>query len=260
MLGLTGVAAYYGFQNLGLSYTTAGTAALLQAVLPVATAALAVSVLRERLAPATSVGLVLATVGVVLVAFADARLDRGAVLVVIGVLAYAAYTVLLRSGGPSQSGGASPSMQASVKSGEPAAAADTVVLAAATAVWGLAFLLPWQAWEVVAGRAALPVGASAVASTLYLGLVASGGTLLLWTYGAVRTPAGVSGVLTAAIPALGYGFAVATGEPATWPKTAGGALATAGVLLAVCAASRQTPTRPSLTDLSASGFHTEQMP
>lgn len=33
VLGLTGVAAYYGLQNLGLSYTTAGTAALLQAVL-----------------------------------------------------------------------------------------------------------------------------------------------------------------------------------------------------------------------------------
>ena len=33
-------------------------------------------------------------------------------------------------------------------------------------------------------------------------------------------------------PAHGYGFAVATGESATWPKTAGGALAGAGVLLA----------------------------
>jgi len=257
VLGLTGVAAYYGLQNLGLNYTTAGTAALLQAVLPVATAALAVSVLRERLAPGTSVGLVLATVGVVLVAFADARLDRGAVLVVIGVLAYAVYTVLLRAGSPSHSGGASRSAQASVKSVAPAAIGDSAVIAAATAVWGLAFLLPWQAWEVAAGRAALPVGASAVAATLYLGLVASGGTLLLWTYGAARTPAGVSGVLTAAIPALGYGFAVATGEPATWAKNAGGAFAAAGVLLAAWAANRQSPKRPNLTDSSASGLHTE---
>src|SRR5438309_11952645 len=31
LLGCTGVAAYYGLQNLGLLYTTAGTAALLQA-------------------------------------------------------------------------------------------------------------------------------------------------------------------------------------------------------------------------------------
>src|SRR3954454_12646637 len=93
-LGLTGVAAYYGLQNLGLGYTTAGTAALLQAVLPVATAALAAAVLRERLTPGAAAGLVLATVGIVLVASADARLDRGAVLVVSGVVAYAVYTVL----------------------------------------------------------------------------------------------------------------------------------------------------------------------
>jgi drug/metabolite transporter (DMT)-like permease len=241
MLGLTGVAAYYGLQNLGLSYTTAGTAALLQAVLPVATAALAAKVLRERVAAGTSAGLLLATVGVVLVASAGARLDRGAVLVVSGVFAYAGYTVLLRSGSPPGSGGASRAVRAAGKPVGPSGAADSVVLAAATAVWGLAFLLPWLAWEVVAGRAALPVGAGAVAATFYLGLIASAGTLLLWTYGAARTPASLSGVLTAAIPALGYGLAVATGEPATWPKTAGGTLAVAGVLLAAWAATRPPP-------------------
>jgi len=96
------------------------------------------------------------------------------------------YTVLLRSGSPPGSAGRSRAARGSLDPVEPAAASDAVVLSAATAVWGLAFLLPWQAWEVVAGRAALPVGAGAVAATLYLGLVASAGTLLLWTYGAAR--------------------------------------------------------------------------
>jgi drug/metabolite transporter (DMT)-like permease len=231
-LGLTGVAAYYGLQNLGLDYTTAGTAALLQAVLPVATAALAAVVLPERLTPGTAAGLVLATVGVVLVASADAQVDRGAVLVVSGVIAYAVYTVLLRSGRSQSPGDGSRTTHTSAGVVKPDSLGDSVALAAATAIWGLGFLLPWQAWEVVAGRSALPVGAYAVADTLYLGLVGSGGTLLLWTYGASRTPASVSGVLTAAIPALGYAFAVATGEPASWLKTVGGALALVGVLLA----------------------------
>ena len=66
-LGLSGVAAYYGLQNLGLLYTTAGTAALLQAALPVATAALAALVLRERVARRVLAGLALATVGVAVV-------------------------------------------------------------------------------------------------------------------------------------------------------------------------------------------------
>src|SRR4051812_22274903 len=90
------------------------------------------------------------------------------------------------------------------------------------------------------GQAALPAGPTAVAATLYLGVVASGGTLLLWTYGAAHTPAGLSGILTAGISALGYAFAVLAGEQATWGKTAGGILAVAGVLLATHAATRST--------------------
>jgi len=52
-LGLTGVAACYGLQNLGLMRTTPGTAALLQALLPIVTALLAMVFLRERLAGLT---------------------------------------------------------------------------------------------------------------------------------------------------------------------------------------------------------------
>ena len=230
-LGLTGVAAYYGLQNLGLLYTSAGTAALLQAVLPVATAGLAALVLRERVPAGARLGLVVATAGVVLVAAAGARFDGGAVLVVAGVLAYAVYTVLLRRlGSQPKAQVAGPSI---------VSAADPVVLAAATALWGLVFLIPWQLAEIAAGNAQLPVGTAAISATLYLGVVASGGTLLLWTYGASRTPASVSGILTAAIPALGYALAVLTGEQATWSKTAGGILAVTGVVLASYSASRR---------------------
>jgi drug/metabolite transporter (DMT)-like permease len=239
VLGLTGVAAYYGLQNLGLLYTTAGTAALLQAVLPVATAVLAIVVLRERLTAGSVTGLVLASAGVILVASAGARLDRGAVLVVAGVVGYAIYTVLLRRLG--RPGSAADPVGV--------VAADPVVLAAATALWGLVFLLPWQAWEIATGSAHLPAGGAAVTATLYLGIVASGGTLLLWTYGAVHTPASVSGALTAAIPALGYALAVLTGEQATLSKTTGGILAIVGVLLATYSATRAAAaaTSPTLT-------------
>lgn len=233
-LGLTGVAAYYGLQNLGLLYTTAGTAALLQAVLPVATAALAAGFLGERLTAATAAGLVLVTAGVVLVAGSGARIDLGAALVVAGVIGYAGYTVLLRALGGQPTDGIADTR---------VALSDPVVLAAGTALWGLVFLVPWQVWEIAVGRATLPADAAAVAAVLYLGLVASGGTLLLWTYGATHAPASVAGVLTGAIPALGYVLAVLLGEPATWAKTAGGALAVAGVLVATHSATRPTPSQ-----------------
>jgi drug/metabolite transporter (DMT)-like permease len=239
-LGLTGVAAYYGLQNLGLLQTPAGTAALLQAVLPVATAVLAAVLLGERQSGGAVAGLVAATVGVALVASSGARFDRGAALVVAGVLAYALYTVLLRRLG------SAPRNAETAGTGH--STSDAVVLAAATASWGLVFLIPWLVWEIASGKAELPASPTAVAETLYLGVVASGGTLLLWTYGAARTPASLSGILTAGIPALGYAFAVLAGEPATWAKTTGGILAVAGVLLATYAATRSArarlPVRP----------------
>jgi drug/metabolite transporter (DMT)-like permease len=223
VLGLTGVAAYYGLQNIGLLSTAPGTAALLQAVLPIAATVLAVVVLRERPTVGGFVGLVLATIGVVLVASTNARIGAGGVLIVAGVLGYAMYTVLLRRVGIHGHDGHGPGRRLSDET-------DPVVLAAATAVWGLVFLTPWALGEVLTARATLPATPDAVLAALYLGLVASGGTLLLWTYGAARVPAGMSGVLTAAIPALGYAFAVAAGEQPTWAKTIGGVLAVSGVI------------------------------
>jgi drug/metabolite transporter (DMT)-like permease len=108
----------------------------------------------------------------------------------------------------------------------------------------LAFLAPWQVWEIATGRAELPTGAPAVLAAGYLGVVGSGITLLLWTYGASRTPANVSGALTAAIPALGYGAAVLTGEQLMLTRVAGGALAVTGVVIATRAELRQPSSRP----------------
>lgn len=216
LLGATGVAAYYGLQNLGLMSTSAGTAAVLQSVLPIATALIAVVWLRERLSLMVLAGLALATVGVAMVGGGlAAQASAGAGLITLGVLAYALYTVLLRR---------QPDR-------------DPFVLAAATCIWGVAFLLPWLAAEALAGEARLDLDAAGVASLLYLGLAASALTLLLWTYGAARVPASTAGVFTASIPAVGYLCAVAAGEPSSWAKTIGSALALLGATVAASAGS-----------------------
>lgn len=224
LLGATGVAAYYGLQNLGLTTTDAGTAAVLQVVLPLATALLAVVFLRERLSAALVAGMMLATVGIALVAGGVlAQASAGAGLIALGVLAYAVYTVLLRR--------------------EPER--DPVVLAAATCGWGLAFLLPWLVGELALGEARCDPSAEALASLVYLGLAASALTLLLWTYGASRVPASTAGVFTASIPAVGYLCAVVAGDAASWARTAGSALSLAGAVVAASAA--RTPRRSRMT-------------
>jgi drug/metabolite transporter (DMT)-like permease len=64
LLGATGVAAYYGLQNLGLVTTGAGTAAVLQAGLPIETSVIAWLWLGERLTGGLLAGLALATISV----------------------------------------------------------------------------------------------------------------------------------------------------------------------------------------------------
>jgi drug/metabolite transporter (DMT)-like permease len=224
-LGLSGVTAYYGLQNVGLQYTSAGTTALLQAVLPVATALLAAVVLRERVEPRVAVGLVMASVGVVLVASSAPRFDLGTVLIVIGLVAYALYTVALRW--------SADHLQV---------ASDWLAVATASCIWGVGFLLPWLAWEVASGRSRWPDDVGTLGELIYLGVVASGVTLLLWSYGAARTSATIAGVITAGVPALGYAIAVLFGEPAVWTKTAGGVLAVVGIVVATLASRGRRPT------------------
>ncbi|TFB98642.1 DMT family transporter [Cryobacterium sp. HLT2-28] len=230
LLGLLGVAIYYSLTNIGLEFTTPGTAALSNAALPALTALLGLFILKERLAPRTILGLLLATAGVVIVAGAGLTLDIGVLLCLIGLASYALYTVLLRKGAPGR---------------QPAGAVDPLVLATATAVWGTGIMLPWLVAEMAAGAAAIPSGWGGLGGLLVLGVVITAPTLVLFNYGAERLPAAATGVLTAAIPALGYLFALLLGEPFDAITALGGAVALVGVAIA-------SVTAPS-TDSSPAG-------
>lgn len=223
VLGLTGVTLYYALANIGLLFTTPGTVALTASLLPVLTAVAAVSILRERISARTLVGLLLATAGVALVTASGFRVDPG-VLINVGALAsYAIYTVLLR------------------RDGGRADAPDALSLATATGVWGTVLMLPWLGWEAATGTLAVPTDARGLISILVLALVVTAPTLVLYNYGAERVPATISGVATAAIPALGYGFALVLGEPLEPVKALGGVVALAGVLIATIASPRVEP-------------------
>ncbi|MFH8248844.1 DMT family transporter [Microbacterium sp. B2969] len=226
LLGLTGVTLYYSFANIGLLFTTPGTAALVVSLLPVLTAIAAVVMISERLTRRTLVGLVLATIGVGLVAASGFRFDLGVVLNIVALASYAIYTVLLRRHGDRDDG------------------PDALVLATATGVWGTALMLPWLGWEVAVGSAAVPTDGRGILSILALALIVTAPTLVLFNYGAERVPAAISGVATAAIPALGYGFALLLGEPLDPVKALGGAVALFGVLIATLAQPDVEPSPP----------------
>ncbi len=218
VLGLTGVALYFGLQNVGLEHTDASTAALLQALLPPLTAVLAGAWLRERPSGSQLIGLAVVVIGVLLVVglgVPDAGI--GELAIVFGIAAYAMYTVLLRSMAPDT---------------------DPLVVAAGSAVYGSFMLCPWLGWELMTHGVPVVTGGTLI-PVLYLGVVASALTLYLWSAGVAAVTATTAGAFTGAIPALGYVFALAAGEGFDWAKTLGGTLAVLGVVWASQAESRQ---------------------
>lgn len=72
-------------------------------------------------------------------------------------------------------------------------------------------MLPWLGLEVVSGAASVPTGWAGIGSLIFLGVVTAP-ILVLFNYGAERLLAAVTGVMTAAIPTLGYLFALLLGE------------------------------------------------
>jgi drug/metabolite transporter (DMT)-like permease len=94
-LSILGISANQALFLFGLRWTTPFSVSLLGATIPVFAAALAVVFRKEELDPRTVVGVALALSGV-LSLIGVGSVDRGAVLVALNSLSYAAYVVLSR--------------------------------------------------------------------------------------------------------------------------------------------------------------------
>ena len=96
LLGVIGLTVYHLCLNYAETRIASGTASILLALIPAATAAVSAIWLRERLPPRTLAGLGIALIGVVLVVLTsgkDVRFEPKAALVLISVLASALYFV-----------------------------------------------------------------------------------------------------------------------------------------------------------------------
>jgi drug/metabolite transporter (DMT)-like permease len=102
-LGLVGVAAFNGFLYSGLQYTTASNGLLLQALIPALVLLTGAVAFRDRASTAQILGVVLSTIGVVIIVFRGdpneilaLNLGMGDILVLCGCVAWAIYTSFLR--------------------------------------------------------------------------------------------------------------------------------------------------------------------
>ena len=220
-LGLLGVVGNLGLQNLGLVFTGAADAALIVALTPVLTAALAGVFLRERLGSTQVIGIAVSILGVALITGVAAESGAAAVLgdllIAASTLSWAGYTLVGKRLAPRYG----------------AATITTGGIA-----WGVVLLLPLAVVEafVVPPPDLSPLGVTAL---VYLGVAASAATFLLWNWALSSVGAAVAGTFVNLIPVFGLAFALLAGESVSPVQLAGGTAVALGVWLAASPATRR---------------------
>jgi drug/metabolite transporter (DMT)-like permease len=218
-LGFTGGGLHLGLQWLGLHYTTATSGILYLSTTPVFILLMAIP-LGERIGLRQWIGVLVSFCGVFLIATrgAPARLsfNIGDLMALTSMMMWAGYTVLLRLRRD---------------------ALDTPELLVLVCLFGLLFMTPWLAWELVFNpkleldtRGHLAVLYSAIGSFL---LAYTGWSYVVKRMGAVR-----AGVTMHLMPAFGVILsALFLAEYPRWFHFAGIALILAGVALSSLRAS-----------------------
>lgn len=215
LFGLTGIALYIAMTNLGLVYTAASSAALVQASTPAVTTLLSVLVLKERVSRMQLLGIGLSIAGLLLVTGinmtqAGSAPLLGNLFVFAGVLAWAVYTVQGKK----------------LVSTFPWLVITTTSISA-----GLLFLLPFAFGEL--WLQGLPhLHADGLLQLLYLGAASSALGYALWNYGLRFLDASEAAPYINLIPVVGLLLSVLLlHEPVGPIQIAGGALTLVGVWL-----------------------------
>lgn len=220
-MGFLGVTLFFSLQNWALVYTTAANAGIILSAIPAFTAVIGHVALDEALGRWRGLGILLSTVGVVVVVVggppgaADVDLARGGALLgnllVLGAaLSWALYTVLGRR---------------VVGTSTPA------VTTARTLAWGVLFLAPLALGEALLQGISWPTVTGWVA-LLFLALAASGLAFFLYLFALTRLEAGQASVYVNLSPVVTLVAArLVLAEPVTVLQLAGTGLVLLGVYL-----------------------------
>lgn len=215
LLGLLEPGLAFGALDLGLRYTSAGTAALLDGLQPCFLLILGAVLLSERVTPRAVAAVAVATGGVVVLTawHATFAVQAGDGLVLLGSLAASTATIAVR---------------------RLSAVADAVEITRYQLQFGCLWSVLFAAVAWATGSEPLPTGhdwpvlaVAAVAGVVGL-LVAS----VLYNYGVARVRVRVAGMSLNLIPVFGVSAAVVLlGEPITMGQVAGGVLILTGMIM-----------------------------
>ncbi len=210
--GLVGVALYFVLENLGLQLTTASDAALLMAAIPVICLLSEAVWFRQALSRRRSLGIIVSMLGVFLVVGQAPTLGGGAqllgdVLVIAAALCWAVYSLL----------------------GRTLNQYPKLTIVTHQTLYGMLMLFPcalsesarWQTLSLVASL-----------SILYLGLMCSAITYLLYNYALKRLEASQVSTFLNLVPVVGvFAATLLLGEHIRAIQILGGVVILAGVVV-----------------------------
>lgn len=218
LLSLSGTGLYNGIGYIGIQYTTATNALLIQSVTPALIPVLAFVLLRERIGPAAIAGVAISCAGVIAIAcrldldaLLGLELNRGDLWLLVNVSMWALYTVWLRW----KPQGLHP-----------------FTFLFAIMVAGVVQLLPFYAFEIATGGG-VRLSARAVLGILYLGIFPATINYLMWNKAVAEIGAARAGPYLYLVPVFGTAMAyVFLGERLHTYHLVGVALIFAGIWLA----------------------------
>ncbi len=214
ILSLTGIAAFNTLQYTALKTTTAINSSLIQTIMPAVIILLSALFFRERINRPQGVGVVICTAGALLVVtqadwslVRELRFVRGDVIMLIGVVDYALYSVLLKKRPPVRS----------------------LPFLLVTFVMGALMLLPLYIWEI-SQEGVFPLNNQTLLSLTYVGIFPSILAYFCWTYGVAKVGSNRTGLFINLLPVFtGLLSAVFLEESFRWFHLAGMALIFGGI-------------------------------
>lgn len=192
LLGLLGIGGYNTFAYVGLQYTTATNALLLNSFIPIVTIAISWAFLGKHLNRVEGLGVLVSLAGVATVVsqgdmgvLAGLRLNRGDLWLLLAVVTWALYTVGLHK--------------------RPAGVHPALLMAALTVV-GILSLAPAYAWELGwlggPGRH-MSLHAGSLAGVLYVGIIPSFIGFIFYNRGVAEVGANKASLFIHLMPVFG---------------------------------------------------------
>jgi drug/metabolite transporter (DMT)-like permease len=217
LLAFAGITCFNTLVYIGLQYTIAVNALLMQSLMPVMIVGLSFLLFKEKISLIQAAGVAISLLGALTIigrgslgVLLSLSLNRGDILVFIAVAGYAGYSIGLKK----------------------RPAVHPLSFVAATFILGDLLLLPLYIWEMMAGRS-LHLDAPTVLAISYVAVFPSIVSYLCFNRGVELVGANRAGMFIHLIPVFGSVMAIAfLGESLQWFHIVGILLIAAGIFMA----------------------------